>query len=125
MQVFDIHLRVYEVIHEDIVCGYVVVALQITLLESYEIKEECILIHDNTKSLFFNLIAFEECHLEFDHYIATYNIFMDNLINSEVDTIHFHNKKIINDKLGSDKEATNLFNWLFKEVVFDIGDCYL
>jgi Plant protein of unknown function len=45
-----------------------------------------ILIHDGTKSLFLNLIAFEQCHLDTSsNTITSYVIFMDNLINTEED----------------------------------------
>lgn len=41
-----------------------------------------LLIHDGTKSLFLNLIAFEQSHLDCSKDITSYLIFMDNLINS-------------------------------------------
>ncbi|GAB2279634.1 hypothetical protein Dimus_014278 [Dionaea muscipula] len=78
------------------------------------------LVHDGTKSLFFNLIAFEQCHLDsMDHIITSYAIFMDNLINSAEDVSHLHSCGIIEHWLGSDKEVANLFNCLCQEVVFD------
>ena len=49
-----------------------------------------ILIHDGTKSLFLNLIAFEQCHMDIatpgGNNITSYAIFMDNLINSTSST---------------------------------------
>ncbi|CDY30603.1 BnaAnng03780D [Brassica napus] len=48
-----------------------------------------LLIHDSTKSLFSNLIAFEQCHANSSNDITSYIIFMDNLINSAED--YFNN----------------------------------
>ncbi|KAH0451407.1 hypothetical protein IEQ34_018706 [Dendrobium chrysotoxum] len=84
-----------------------------------------LLIHDGTKSLFLNLIAFEQCHLECSNHITSYVIFMDNLINSEVDVGYLHYRGIIEHWLGNDGEVADLFNRLCQEVVFDINDCYL
>ncbi|PKU70776.1 UPF0481 protein [Dendrobium catenatum] len=84
-----------------------------------------LLIHDGTKSLFLNLIAFEQCHLECSNHITSYVIFMDNLINSEVDVGYLHHRGIIEHWLGNDGEVADLFNRLCQEVVFDINNCYL
>ncbi|GAB2279635.1 hypothetical protein Dimus_014279 [Dionaea muscipula] len=85
-----------------------------------------ILVHDGTKSLFFNLIAFEQCHMDStDHVITSYAIFMDNLINSAEDVSHLHSCGIIEHWLGNDAEVANLFNGLCREVVFDHDDSSL
>ncbi|XP_010270826.1 PREDICTED: UPF0481 protein At3g47200-like [Nelumbo nucifera] len=84
-----------------------------------------LLIHDGTKSLFLNLIAFEQCHLDCSNYITSYVIFMDNLINSPQDVGYLHYYGIIEHWLGSDAEVADLFNRLCQEVVFDINDSYL
>ncbi|KAI0494896.1 hypothetical protein KFK09_025042 [Dendrobium nobile] len=84
-----------------------------------------LLIHDGTKSLFLNLIAFEQCHLECGNHITSYVTFMDNLINSDVDVGYLHANEIIEHWLGSDGEVADMFNWLCQEVVFDRHDCYL
>ncbi|GJN02411.1 hypothetical protein PR202_ga19757 [Eleusine coracana subsp. coracana] len=91
-----------------------------------------ILIHDGTKSLFLNLIAFEQCHVTDTatpgpggNNITSYAIFMDNLINSADDVKYLHDRGIIEHWLGSDAEVAGLFNRLCNEVVFDINDSYL
>ncbi|KAK6923079.1 Protein of unknown function DUF247, plant [Dillenia turbinata] len=84
-----------------------------------------LLIHDGTKSLFLNLIAFEQCHLDCGNDITSYVIFTDNLINSSEDVGYLHYCGIIEHWLGSDDEVADLFNRLCQEVVFDINDSYL
>ncbi|XP_020195904.1 UPF0481 protein At3g47200 [Aegilops tauschii subsp. strangulata] len=88
-----------------------------------------ILIHDGTKALFLNLIAFEQCHMDIatpgGNNITSYAIFMDNLINSAEDVKYLHDRGIIEHWLGSDGEVAELFNRLCLEVVFDINDSYL
>ncbi|MBA0803168.1 hypothetical protein Gohar_013412 [Gossypium harknessii] len=84
-----------------------------------------LLIHDGTKSLFLNLIAFEQCRIDCSNDITSYVIFMDNLINSHEDVAYLHYFGIIEHWLGSDAEVADLFNRLCQEVVFDINDSYL
>lgn len=88
-----------------------------------------ILIHDGSKLLFLNLIAFEQCHMDIatpgGSNITSYAIFMDNLINSAEDVKYLHDRGIIEHWLGSDAEVADLFNRLCKEVVFDLNDSYL
>ncbi|KAL0377679.1 UNVERIFIED_CONTAM: hypothetical protein Sradi_3073400 [Sesamum radiatum] len=84
-----------------------------------------LLIHDGTKSLFLNLIAYEQCHLDCTNDITSYVIFMDNLINSPADVSYLHYCGIIENWLGSDAEVADLFNRLCQEVVFDINDSSL
>ncbi|AQK44656.1 UPF0481 protein [Zea mays] len=88
-----------------------------------------ILVHDGSKLLFLNLIAFEQCHMDIatpgGNNITSYAIFMDNLINSAEDVKYLHDRGIIEHWLGSDAEVADLFNRLCQEVVFDINDSYL
>ncbi|KAJ3690584.1 hypothetical protein LUZ61_019748 [Rhynchospora tenuis] len=85
-----------------------------------------ILIHDGTKSLFLNLIAFEQCHLDTSsNTITSYVIFMDNLIKTEEDVRYLHKRGIIEHWLGNDKEVADLFSRLCQEVVFDFNNSYL
>ncbi|KAG8384342.1 hypothetical protein BUALT_Bualt04G0108200 [Buddleja alternifolia] len=84
-----------------------------------------LLIHDGTKSLFLNLIAYEQCHLDCSNDITSYVIFMDNLIDSPDDVSYLHYCGIIEHWLGSDAEVAELFNRLCQEVVFDINDSSL
>ncbi|WOL12883.1 hypothetical protein Cni_G21651 [Canna indica] len=84
-----------------------------------------LLIHDGTKSLFLNLIAFEQCYTDCSKDITSYVIFMNNLINSEEDVSYLHYRGIIEQWLGNDGEVADLFNKLCQEVVFDFDDSYL
>ncbi|KAJ4784673.1 hypothetical protein LUZ62_035919 [Rhynchospora pubera] len=85
-----------------------------------------ILIHDGTKSLFLNMIAFEQCHPDMaNNMITSYVIFMDNLINTEEDVRYLHDQGIIEHWLGDDSEVAELFSRLCQEVVFDFNDSYL
>ncbi|KAK3412041.1 hypothetical protein EUGRSUZ_I00798 [Eucalyptus grandis] len=83
-----------------------------------------LVIHDGTRSLFLNLIAFEQCHSKCNK-ITSYVIFMDNLINSPKDIKHLHNHGIIEHWLGSNTEVADLFNQLCQEVVFEADGSYL
>ncbi|KAF8026784.1 hypothetical protein BT93_F3304 [Corymbia citriodora subsp. variegata] len=83
-------------------------------------------IDDGTRSLFLNLIAFEQSHVNCsDNIITAYIVFMDHLIDSPEDVRHLHQRGIIEHWLGSDAEVADLFNRLCKEVVFDLNDSYL
>lgn len=84
-----------------------------------------LLVHDGTKSLFFNLIAFEQCHIDCTNDITSYMIFMDNLIDSAQDVSYLHSRRILEHWLGNDAEVADLFNRLCQEVVFDYNDSYL
>ncbi|GAB2282599.1 hypothetical protein Dimus_017137 [Dionaea muscipula] len=80
-----------------------------------------IIVDGVTKSLLFNFIAFELCHMDSADYIITsYVVFMDNLINSGEDVSHLHSCGIIENCLGNDAEVADLFNGLCREVAFDI-----
>ncbi|XP_006404052.2 UPF0481 protein At3g47200 [Eutrema salsugineum] len=82
-------------------------------------------IHDGTKSLFLNLIAFEQCHTDSSNDITSYIIFMDNLIDSPEDIGYLHHRGIIEHSLGENSEVANVFNQLCQEVVFNTNDIYL
>ncbi|KAL1216340.1 hypothetical protein V5N11_006380 [Cardamine amara subsp. amara] len=84
-----------------------------------------ILIHDGTKSLFSNLIAYEQCHIDSNNDITSYIIFMDNLIDSAEDVRYLHYYGIIEHWLGTDSEVADVFNQLCQEVAFDLDGTYL
>ncbi|KAB1214776.1 hypothetical protein CJ030_MR5G017519 [Morella rubra] len=84
-----------------------------------------LLVHDGTKSLFLNLIALEQSHIDCGNEITSYVVFMDNLINSHQDVGYLHYCGILEHWLGNDAEVADLFNRLCQEVVFDINDSYL
>ncbi|KAF5933839.1 hypothetical protein HYC85_030010 [Camellia sinensis] len=75
-------------------------------------------IHGSTKSIFLNLMAFEQCyHRERDRYITSYISFMDRLIDSVRDVQCLQKKGIIVHDLGSEEDVATLFNNLRKEIV--------
>ncbi|XP_057449553.1 UPF0481 protein At3g47200-like [Lotus japonicus] len=84
-----------------------------------------LLVHEGTKTLFLNLIAFEQCHLDCGSDITNYAFFMDYLINSPEDVGYLIDRGIIEHWLGNDLEVANLFNGLCQEVSYDIEDNYL
>ncbi|XP_039158357.1 UPF0481 protein At3g47200-like [Eucalyptus grandis] len=84
-------------------------------------------IHKGTRSLFLNLIAFEESHFDCGNYITSYVIFMHNLINSPEDVRYLRNLDcgIIEHCLESDAKVANLFCRLCQEVALNQKDSYL
>ncbi|GAB2282601.1 hypothetical protein Dimus_017139 [Dionaea muscipula] len=66
------------------------------------------------------------CHMDsMDHMITSYVVFMDNLIYSAGDISHLHSCGIIENCLGNDAEVVDLFNGLYREVVFNINGNHL
>ncbi|EOA25503.1 hypothetical protein CARUB_v10018846mg [Capsella rubella] len=78
-------------------------------------------IHDGTKSLFLNLIAFEQNHIDSSNDITSYIVFMDNLIDSPEDVGHLRDCGIIEHWLESDSEVADLFNRIGQDTIFDIS----
>ncbi|KAF8012461.1 hypothetical protein BT93_I0584 [Corymbia citriodora subsp. variegata] len=75
-------------------------------------------IHKWTRSLFLNLIAFEQSHFDCSNYIITsYVIFMHHLINSPEDVRYLRNHGIIYHYLESDAQAADFFIWLCQELL--------
>ncbi|XP_071709767.1 UPF0481 protein At3g47200-like [Rutidosis leptorrhynchoides] len=84
-----------------------------------------ILIHEGSKSIFRNLVAFEEIHPECSNEITAYLVFMNNLIDSAEDVGYLHYKGIIEHWLGNHDDVADLFNGLCNEVVADLNGSYL
>ncbi|KAK3412078.1 hypothetical protein EUGRSUZ_I00856 [Eucalyptus grandis] len=82
-------------------------------------------INEGMRSLFLNLIAFEQSHFNCSHYVTSYVIFMHSLINSPEDVLHLRDCGIIKHCLGSDAEVANLFHRLCQEVALNPIDSYL
>ncbi|KAL7161117.1 hypothetical protein ACSBR2_041719 [Camellia fascicularis] len=75
-------------------------------------------VHGSTKSIFLNLMAFEQCyHREWERYITSYISFMDRLIDSVRDVEYLQKKGIIVHDFGSEDDVATLFNNLRKEIV--------
>ncbi|XP_074264009.1 UPF0481 protein At3g47200-like [Silene latifolia] len=75
-------------------------------------------IDNASETVFRNLIAFEQCHMNnpWDMVVTNYVAFMDNLIDTASDVAYLHKAKIIVHYLGSDQEVADLFNRLVKKV---------
>ncbi|KAL9229787.1 hypothetical protein vseg_005218 [Gypsophila vaccaria] len=84
-----------------------------------------LLVHDGTKAMFLNLVAYEQSHLDCTNDITAYVVFMDSLIKSAQDVSYLHYCGILEHWLGNDVEVADMFNHLCREVVFDINDSYL
>ncbi|CAK9148642.1 unnamed protein product [Ilex paraguariensis] len=76
-------------------------------------------IDDTTKSTFLNMIAFEHCHVSAGHEVASYIWFMDNLIDTSSDVRFLQGKRIVQNLIGSDKGAANLFNTISNDLTID------
>ncbi|KAK3412086.1 hypothetical protein EUGRSUZ_I00876 [Eucalyptus grandis] len=107
-------------------CGDTEILGDIRFQLDYGILEiPSIKIHQGTRSIFLNLIAFEQSHFNCRERITLYVMFMHNLINSSEDVRYLCKRGIIEHCLGSDAEVADLFNLLCQEVAFDIEDSYL
>ncbi|KAF8394027.1 hypothetical protein HHK36_020229 [Tetracentron sinense] len=85
-----------------------------------------LVIHNSTKSIFLNFMAFEQYYPNCSKHVTSYIRFMDGLINSHRDVEYLRYKGIIDHKLGSEQEVAGLVNKFCKEIAFDIDDdCYL
>ncbi|KAK2633061.1 hypothetical protein EUGRSUZ_L00680 [Eucalyptus grandis] len=84
-----------------------------------------LVILDTTRSLFLNLVAFEQCHFNCGNDITTYLFCMDYLIDSTENVRHLHDCGILRHGLRSDAEVTDFFNQICKEVALVDGRGYL
>ncbi|XP_038708039.1 UPF0481 protein At3g47200-like [Tripterygium wilfordii] len=74
-------------------------------------------IHDSTDSLFRNLVAFEQCQLDSIHYITSYILLMDRLIDTADDVKLLQRKGVIVNDLGDGDEVSKLFNNICSQIV--------
>ncbi|XP_030532138.1 UPF0481 protein At3g47200-like [Rhodamnia argentea] len=84
-----------------------------------------LVIHEGTRSLFLNLIALEQSHLDCSSNVTSFVIFMHNLINSPEDVRYLREHSIIDHCLGSDAEVADLFKRLCQEVALDFEGSFL
>ncbi|KAF8035041.1 hypothetical protein BT93_C1153 [Corymbia citriodora subsp. variegata] len=82
-------------------------------------------IHEGTRSLFLNWIAFEQSHFDCSNYVTSYVIFMHDLIKSPEDVRYLCNHDITSHCLESNAQVVDLFNRLCQEVAFNFEDSYL
>ncbi|XP_058096186.1 UPF0481 protein At3g47200-like [Magnolia sinica] len=78
-----------------------------------------VVVDDTTESTFLNLMAFERLHVGAGNEVTSYVCFMDNLIDTGKDVSLLHSKGIIQNALGSDKDAAKLFNSLTKDATLE------
>lgn len=83
------------------------------------LKIPMIIVDDITETLFSNLVAFERFHVGAGNEVSWYVFFMDNIIDNAQDVGLLSSRKIIQNCIGSDKEAAKLFNSLAKDVMLD------
>ncbi|XP_057467592.1 UPF0481 protein At3g47200-like [Actinidia eriantha] len=76
-------------------------------------------LYDSTELFLRNLIAFEQCCPRVSCYFTSYAFLMDMLVNSTKDVEVLQKDGIIQNYLGVDQEASELFNKLCKEVVLE------
>lgn len=67
-------------------------------------------VHDNTESLYLNLMAFERLHADAGTLVTAYVIFMDDIIVSAKDVAMLKSNGVLVNMLGCDKETAKLFN---------------
>ncbi|GFY82340.1 hypothetical protein Acr_02g0005800 [Actinidia rufa] len=83
----------------------------------FEIKT--LSLYTSTELFLRNLIAFEQCCPGVPCYFTSYALLMDMLVNSAKDVEVLQKAGIIQNYLGADQDASNLFNKLCKEVVIE------
>ncbi|MQL87526.1 hypothetical protein Taro_020067 [Colocasia esculenta] len=71
-------------------------------------------VQESTSSELRNLIALEQCCPQVGSYFTSYAVFMDNIIDTEIDVAILKKYEIIESKLGSDEEVAKMFNTLCK-----------
>ncbi|VVB10340.1 unnamed protein product [Arabis nemorensis] len=77
-----------------------------------------------TKSLFLNLIAFEQCHMDSSNDITSYIVFVDNLIDSAEDVSYLRSCGVLEHWLENDSIVADMFNQLGQGIIFNIKDSY-
>jgi hypothetical protein len=76
----------------------------------------CLKLHNNTESLFRNLLALEQLHYPFDGYCTDYIRILDFLINTPKDVDLFERKRILVYGLDDNNAVTNLVNNLWRQI---------
>ncbi|XP_038988820.1 UPF0481 protein At3g47200-like [Phoenix dactylifera] len=82
-------------------------------------------IHDYTRPLFRNLIAFEQCYFDTEMYITIYALFMDCIIDQAGDVRLLHLEGILEHKLNNEQAVAELFNQLGSQLHYAWEKNYL
>ncbi|XP_042484890.1 UPF0481 protein At3g47200-like [Macadamia integrifolia] len=88
----------------------------------FEIPQLCV--NDYTDSFFRNLIAHEQYRIGGTHYITSYAMLMDYLINSTDDVAYLRDRGIIINQIGDDIKVLSLFSNLCSEISINATDFY-
>lgn len=88
-----------------------------------EIPHLCI--DHSTSSIFRNLIAWEQCYSVSGNYFTSYAIFMDCLINTPQDVVVLKRRKIIEHRLGNNKQMALLFNKMCMGITINFEGSFL
>ncbi|XP_052185228.1 uncharacterized protein LOC127796863 [Diospyros lotus] len=78
------------------------------------------MVTDDTELMFLNLIAFERCHIPAGNDITSFVAFMDRIIDGKQDIKILSSKGIIDNFIGSDEEAADLFNTISKDLIMEM-----
>ncbi|PON33462.1 hypothetical protein TorRG33x02_354940 [Trema orientale] len=89
----------------------------VPFLRSLQLELPLFSIDDNTECVMRNIMALEQCLYPNEEYICSYVYLMCELIDTEEDLDFLAEKKIIENSLGSDQEATDLINELCQNIV--------
>lgn len=92
---------------------------EVTFASCFSLSKELTLypltIHNNTKPILLNLVAFEMSpHGPDDFSVTSYICFMDSLVDNFEDVIELRSSDILMNYLGSDQQVANMFNDISK-----------
>ncbi|XP_020207178.1 UPF0481 protein At3g47200 isoform X2 [Cajanus cajan] len=82
-----------------------------------------LIVEDDTKILFHNMVALEQCHYPHESYITDYVDIMDFLINTKEDVDKLVQKKVLINCLEDVDSVANMFNGLCKDVTIIDRNC--
>ncbi|GKC49671.1 putative UPF0481 protein, partial [Tanacetum coccineum] len=75
-------------------------------------------VHHFTELVFRNIIAYEQSSSLGYHYVTSYAIAMDMLIDTQEDVVKLVESKVLVDNMGSNEEAANMMNSICKKVAW-------
>lgn len=88
------------------------------------IEIPCLAVDEYTGGLFRNVIAFEQTCPGFGDDFTAYIVFISQIISMPEDVTLFVERKIIVHHLDSDRDVSDLFTMLSKDIVFDFNGRY-
>ncbi|GFY82347.1 hypothetical protein Acr_02g0005870 [Actinidia rufa] len=112
--VFGSHLMLYTVLHDLLLLAN---QLPFRVLDKARFEIPTWSLSNSTEPFLRNLIAFEQCFPGVSCYFTSYAFLMDMLVNFAKDVEVLQKAGIIENYLGADQDASDLFNKLSKEVL--------